>query len=345
MLYIDSKYAGMLSPRVKLFRQVKDYTWNFACPICGDLSKGKQKTRGYVYKAPGVGTLNYKCHHCGASMSLGSFLKMTQPDLYKEYVFDNYQETNKIRVPHSNITSFANTKAVTVAETVLSDSSLEGLKSCANLPESNVVYKYLSRRQIPKDKWNLIYYTTKFKEYTNKLLPEKFKSLDDDHPRLIFPYFNNHGKMFAYSARAFSDKRQPKYYTIKLDESERIYGFERVDSSKRIYAVEGPIDSLFLPNTIAVSGSSFDTPTLQSLKSTLTVISDNEPRSREIVKIVKKNIDMGYSVCMLPHTVEHKDINEMILSGMTSESIVELIDKNTFQGPQAQLKFIEWKLV
>ena len=54
---------------------------------------------------------------------------------------------------------------------------------------------------------------------------------------------------------------------------------------------------------------------------------------------------MGYSVCMLPHTVEQKDINEMVLSGMTPESIVELIDKNTFQGPQAQLKFIEWKLV
>jgi 2-hydroxy-3-keto-5-methylthiopentenyl-1-phosphate phosphatase len=109
--------------------------------------------------------------------------------------------------------------------------------------------------------------------------------------------------------------------------------------------VEGPIDSLFLPNTIAVSGSSFDTPTMQALKSVVTIVGDNEPRSREIVKILKKNIDLGYKVCMLPHTVKEKDINELVLSGYDTNEILELIDANTFQGINAQLKFVEWKLV
>lgn len=344
MLYIDSRYAVMLAPRVKNFKQKKDYLWNLSCSICGDVSKGRQKARGYIYKVPGQGTLNYKCHHCGASMSLGNFLKQTAPDLFKQYVFDNYQETAKARVPHANIQEVVKLDALDTSVTLL-DSNLEGLRCCGDLDVAHPVAKYLIKRQIPQDKWKLIFYTTAFKAYTNSLIPGKFKDTEEDHPRLIFPYFNEHGKMFAYSARAFSDKHQPKYYTIKLDDTERIYGLDRVDYSKRIYAVEGPIDSLFLPNCIAVSGSSFDTPTLQAVKSNITIISDNEPRSREIVKIVKKNILLGYSVCMLPHTVTHKDINEMILDGMTSEEIIELIDQNTYKGTEAIMKFnFEWRM-
>src|SRR5690606_21687524 len=118
----------------------------------------------------------------------------------------------------------------------------------------------------------------------------------NEHPRILFPYFNIHGKVFAYSARALHETEEAKYYMIKLDETERVYGVDRLDFSKRVYAVEGQIDSLFLPNCVAVSGSSFDTATLQQLKTNLTIIPDNEPRSREITKIIKKTIDLGYSV-------------------------------------------------
>lgn len=333
----------MLAPRVKNFAQKKDYLWNMSCSICGDVSKGRQKARGYIYKVPGQGTLNYKCHHCGASMSLGSFLKQTQPDLFKQYVFDNYQETSKARVPHANIKELVKVDAVDTSVTLI-DASLDRLKCCGKLDDTHPVARYLAKRKIPRDKWDLIFYTTKFKTYTNSLIPGKFKDVETDHPRLIFPYFNSHGKMFAYSARSFTDEHQPKYYTIKLDDSERIYGLDRIDYTKRIYAVEGPIDSLFLPNCIAVSGSSFDMPSLQALKSNITIISDNEPRSREIVKIVKKNIMLGYSVCMLPHSIQYKDVNEMILGGMTQEEILELINDNTYRGTEAIMHFnFDWR--
>lgn len=340
MLYQESTFVTRISPYVLNFKQKKPYLWGLSCPICGDISKGRQKIRGYIYRPGTSDHLNYKCHHCSASMSFGTFLKTKFPELYKEFVYSRYELTSKAHVPHKNFTEMVATESFP-----LTDAALDRLKPCANLKDTHPVAKYLNKRMIPKDKWSGIYYTLEFMKYTNSVVPGKFKKIEDDHPRLVLPYFAEHGKMFAFVARSFG-KEEPKYYTIKIDEDkERIYGLDKVDYSKKIYAVEGPIDSLLIPNAIAVSGSSFDTPTMQALKSVVTIVGDNEPRSREIVKIIKKNIDLGYKVCMLPHTVKEKDINELILSGMTSDEIVELIDANTYQGVKAKLKFVEWKLV
>lgn len=70
---------------------------------------------------------------------------------------------------------------------------------------------------------------------------------------------------------------------------------------------------------------------------------DNEPRNKEICKQLEKYIESGYSVCMFPESVEEKDINEMILSGKTSDEIVELINTHTTQGVSAKLKFANWR--
>ena len=107
--------------------------------------------------------------------------------------------------------------------------------------------------------------------------------------------------------------------------------------------VEGPIDSLFLPNAVAVSGSSFDTPTIRQLLTNATIVMDNEPRSKEITKQLAKYIDRGYNVVMYPDTVKEKDINEMILSGRTPAQILDLINRNTFAGMEAKLKYSEWR--
>jgi DNA primase len=176
--------------------------------------------------------------------------------------------------------------------------------------------------------------------------PKFVEPIVDEHPRMIIPYFTPHGKCFAFQARAYG-KEEPKYYTIKVDETEeKIYGLDRVDYGRRIYVVEGPIDSLFLPNAIAVSGSSFDTPTIRRLLANATIVMDNEPRNKEIVKQLDKYIESGYSVCMFPDTVQQKDINEMIKDGgMTPDEVIELINTNTYTGMDAKLNFVNWRKV
>jgi DNA primase len=88
----------------------------------------------------------------------------------------------------------------------------------------------------------------------NKVKPKTYKVIKD-HPRLIIPFFDTTGKLFAFQGRAFGNE-QPKYLTIKLDENkQKIYGLERVNFTKQVKIVEGPIDSLFISNSLAAAGA------------------------------------------------------------------------------------------
>jgi len=338
MLYIDAKFASVVGSRLRNFKQKSDYLWSYSCPVCGDSASKKTKARGYIYKMKSE--LLVKCHNCGYSTNLGNFIKYVDPILYDEYVLERYTSGT------SKYNSHKTPETPTEKVELLEDNILSGLKRLDQLDESHPAIKYLIKRQIPRDKWYLLYFTPKFKAYTNSVTPKFQEPIRDEHPRMIIPFFTSAGKCFAYQARAYGSE-EPKYYTIKVDETqEKIYGLDRVDYSKRIYVVEGPIDSLFLPNALAVSGASFDTDTIRQLLTTATIVMDNEPRNKDIVKQLSKYIDVGYSVCMFPETIAQKDINEMILDGkMTAKQIVEVININTFSGIEAKLRFSTWRKV
>jgi hypothetical protein len=340
MLYIDAKYASIVGSRLRNFKQKKDYLWNYSCPVCGDSSKNKLKARGFIYKAKN--DLFVKCHNCGYGTNLGNFIKYVDSKLYDEYVLERYKSGASKYNDHKDI---AETNVILTQSKLLEDSVLDGLKRLDILDEDHPAVQYLIDRKIPEDKWDLLYFAPKFKTYTNNVTPKFAEPIQDDHPRMIIPFFTPAGKCFAYQGRSYG-KEEPKYYTIKVDETqEKIYGLDRVDYSKRIYVVEGPIDSLFLPNCIAVSGASFDTPTIRQLLVNATIIMDNEPRNKDIVKQLDKYITLGYNVCMFPDSVKEKDINEMILAGRSSFEILELINTNTTSGIEAKLKFSNWKKI
>jgi transcription elongation factor Elf1 len=340
MLYIDAKYASIVGSRLRNFKQKKDYLWNYSCPVCGDSSKNKLKARGFIYKAKN--DLFVKCHNCGYGTNLGNFIKYVDSKLYDEYVLERYKSGASKYNDHKDI---AETNVILTQSKLLEDSVLDGLKRLDILDEDHPAVQYLIDRKIPEDKWDLLYFAPKFKTYTNNVTPKFAEPIQDDHPRMIIPFFTPAGKCFAYQGRSYG-KEEPKYYTIKVDETqEKIYGLDRVDYSKRIYVVEGPIDSLFLPNCIAVSGASFDTPTIRQLLVNATIVMDNEPRNKDIVKQLDKYIGLGYNVCMFPDSVKEKDINEMILAGRSSFEILELINTNTTSGIEAKLKFSDWKKI
>lgn len=336
MLFIDVKYANMLSPRLRNFKHKNEFLWNFSCPICGDSKSHKHKSRGYIYHVKGA--LFVKCHKCGYSTTLGNFIKQIDPTLHHEYVLEKYKETtNSVPKPIVDV------KVPTIFRPELTDATLDGLKRLDELSPDHPAVKYVLRRRLPKRSLNLLYFVPRFMQYVNTIIPDKFANLTQDHPRLIIPYFNKHGKCFAFQGRAFG-KEDPKYYTIKIDESEeKIYGLDRVDYSKKVYIVEGPIDSLFIPNCLAVSGSSFNSPTIKSLQAHCIVVYDNEPRSKELTKLIKRTIDQGFSVCLWPEAVEEKDVNEMVMSGKTPKEVLDIINDNTFSGAAAKLRFTTWR--
>ena len=325
----DTKFLNFLSSRLDRFKRVRDNLWNFRCPLCGDSSRNKRKARGYVYQKQT--DLFYKCHNCGIGTTLGKLIEYVDSKVYKDYIMERYRSGVKTNNPEPEFkfdVPIFRKKGV-----------LKNLKSISDLSTDHPARKIVEKRLIPSEFLSDLYLCESFYKFTNTLVPNKFPSLDGDHPRLLIPFRDEKGEVFAYQGRSFG-KEQPKYITIKLDDTTKIFGLDRVDKSKQIYAVEGPLDSLFLDNCIAVGGAD-----LVKLKNDIIIIFDNEPRNKEICKQINFCIRFDKKIAIWPDSMKHKDINDMIMSGYTKEQIQEIIDDNTFSGAAAQLRFVKWKKI
>jgi hypothetical protein len=187
-----------------------------------------------------------------------------------------------------------------------------------------------------------LYYCEKFKEWTNTQKPT-FKSVQYDEPRIIIPLIKN-GEIFGYQGRSLNKSSKVKYITIILDEYQpKIFGWDTIDWNKTVYIVEGPFDSMFLNNAIAMVGADMDYMFfIHHYDVKFVFVYDNEKRNKEMIARVEKTIDMKFPVVIWPQDLKYKDINDMILEGLDVEKIIK---ENTFMGLEAKAKLIGWKRV
>ena len=330
MSYIDTKYLNIIGPQLSKFKKKGDFLWNFRCPYCGDSQKSRTKARGFVYRKKN--DLFYKCHNCGIGTTLGKLIEYVDSKIHKDYIMERYRcgvKTNNPEPEFKFDVPIFRKKGV-----------LKSLKSISDLSTEHPARKIVEERLIPSEFLSDLYLCESFYKFTNTLVPNKFPSLDGDHPRLLIPFRNEKGEVFAYQGRSFG-KEQPKYITIRLDDdTTKIFGLDRIDDSRQVYAVEGPLDSLFLDNCIAVGGAD-----LAKLENDTVIIFDNEPRNREICKQMDSCIGFGKRIVIWPDSMKHKDINDMIMAGYVKEQIQEIIDDNIFSGASAKLRFSEWKKI
>ena len=334
MIYVDAKFTAMLSPRVRNFKQQKDYLWNFSCPLCGDSKKDKSKARGYIYRKES--SLFYKCHNCQDGRSLGNLIKEVDPRMYSEYQLEKFGATNNKHVNDKPDLEIFKTATIEKA-------SLKHANFVASLDPSHPIKKFLLRRHINQDLHKHFYWVPHFKQWVNDNIVYKFHKIVSDEPRLVIPFYDENKELIALQGRAFGDET-PKYYTLKVkEENHKVYGLDRVDRDRHVYVVEGPIDSLFLDNGIAVAGASFDVPQVEQFKDNCTIVFDNEPRNRELVKQIESIIKKGYRVCLWSDSVKEKDINDMIMAGKTPLTIHALMEGSSVQGAEAEAKFNLWR--
>ena len=328
MTYIDVKYINMCSAILDKFKQKTNNLWQFRCPICGDSQQNKNKARGFIYEKGNK--YFYRCHNCEFGTSFGRFLEKINPSLHREYITEQYREKKVVKSDDS-ISKFSFVPKF--------NDILQGLQKLSSLEKDHPARRYLSERLIPEKYFSKLYFCTEFRKWTNKVEPNKFSTLKGDTPRLVIPFFDSSNNIIGFQGRSFDPKDSCKYITIKLKGVEDlIYGQERINNRKRKYCVEGPLDSLFLPNCMAMAGIKFNVFDLDTI-----IVLDNEKRNKEIVNSLQKFITNGYSVCIWPEGVNGKDINDMILNGMSTDEIISVIDTNTYSGLQADFILSQWR--
>ena len=322
MDFVDVKYINLISSRFQKFKRVKNNLYNFRCPICGDSQTNKNKARGYLYQIKN--NTNYKCHNCGINVSFNNFLKQIDTQIHKQYIFEKFKEGNTGK-------NFTTQAPVLKFEAPKFRPKLDLPKAS----ENPVAKAYLENRKLNPDNY---YYTEKFKEWTNSLRPT-FDNVSKDESRIIIPLFHQN-ILVGFQGRALGPSKV-KYITIMLtDDAPKIYGLDKVQKNKSVYITEGPFDSTFISNSIALCGSDGDVDKWGI--SNPVWIYDNEPRNREILSRISRVIEMGHKVIIWPSTIKEKDINDMVLSGLDVQSVIE---SNTYSGLEAKLKFTTWKKI
>ena len=319
----DSKYIGLVSSRLQKFKRVKDNLYNFRCPICGDSQKNKNKTRGYLYQVKN--NTNFKCHNCGASMSFNNFVKTIDPTLHKQYTLEKFKQGHTGR-------NF-------VVESPRLEFSKPVFKKSINLPKASSNFtanQYLVNRKINPEKF---YYADKFMEWTNTQ-KRTFDTITRDESRIVIPMYDSDKNLIGFQGRALG-KSFTKYITVMLDEeAPKVYGLDTIDKTSPVYITEGPFDSTFIHNSIAMCGADIDISDWGIINPVW--VYDNEPRNREIVERIRKTIDTGSSIIIWPNNIEQKDINDMVLAGHEIMSVLKL---NTYSGLEAKIKFNNWKKI
>jgi hypothetical protein len=332
MKWLEQKYIMLLSSRLSLFKRKSGSLFNFRCPYCLDSQKNKHKARGYLFEKGE--SYVYHCHNCGEHKGFTRFLKEQDPSLYTEFVMEGIRDRGGSVLPASE-----------PVPVVPKEGVLDRLKPVSGLPPTHVARRFVLDRQIPAKYHGELFYAPSFNTFVNDLIPGKLTGPDE--PRLIIPFFSFKKEVVAFQGRAFSNDGI-RYITIVLNpDVPKAFGLNHVNFNHPYCVFEGPFDSMFVPNSIAVGGSDLVGAVrhLESPKSNAVIVFDNEPRNHAIVTKLHRAIKDGYSVVIWPSDISDKDANQMILSGLTSEALVRIIRQHTYNGLRAEMAFTRWKRI
>ena len=327
---IDNQFVFNISGSLEQFKKKNKGVYNFRCPYCGDSQKYKNKARGYFFTSKN--DLVYKCHNCGIGRNFSGFLKDNFPLIHDQYVMEKYKAglTGK----HRNVSKPKfDFEKPTFKRTV-------NLQPLSSLNNSHLALAYVLGRGLPLDKLDLLYYCPNFKEWTNTY-KKTYQSIKKDEERIIIPLNDKNGNLMGFQGRSLDPKNPMRYITVMLEkDAPKIYGLDTLNESKPIYIVEGPFDSLFLENSVAMAGSDLDPRSFGW--SDYIWVYDNEPRNREIVNRIDQTIGRGDKVVIWPRDIYDKDINDMFNSGHDVKSMVE---SNVYSGLEAKLQLNNWKKI
>lgn len=345
-LHIDLKYVNLLSCHFDKFTRKGDYLFNVRCPLCGDSQTKKTKMRGYIYRSKQ--RLAYKCHNCNRGMWLGALIKHVAPNLYREYSVEILKELRPGVARLAKLLTqpgFFDGPTTQVRFDKVDHVLYHNAEMIKDLPEQHYCRQYVESRHIPRHMWSKLYFTERYKDFLDEVAPGHGKPIQND-ARLVIPYYDAYEAIIAVTGRALSSgDSRIRYVTVRTntDTNKLIYGLDRVDQTKRVFVVEGPLDSLFVKNAVA-SGDLNLIQVAENLSAAdVVLVYDNEPRHPENIAQMEKAIRLGYSIVVWPSWVVEKDINKMIQEGYTQDQVQSILDTHVCKGLTALTHLTFWK--
>ena len=329
--WVDEKYVMMLDHVVDRFRIVATNPLKvvFRCPFCGDSRKSKTKARAALFMTQdGV---MFKCVNCDHPTNLRGVLKRVSERMYSEYIAEYTFKSDDKGLPRSEVRKL--TERSLKPEIKI---KIINLQKLSTLDPTHPARLYWAGRMIPQRFMDDAYWCDSYYRWVNSFIPGKFSDrlLSYDCGRIVLPFRNSKGIISGYTGRSIRGE-EPKYVAVSVTSEQSPFGDDRVDPTRTVYVVEGPIDSFFLDNCVAMGTSNRKVDYGDRV-----FVFDNEPRNDAIVAIVERAVTRGEKVVIWPKNLTLKDINDMVMDGIDVKSLVR---ERTFSGIRARIEFAEWR--
>lgn len=342
-LWIDRKYLGIVSNQLRNFKWIDSDKAKCSCPICGDSTTDDRKTRGYfITKSDqrGPRVILY-CHKCARGYSFEKVLETVAPYLLEEYRMELFKEKGSSKKKKEDVIPVA--RAPAIRKTVAKMPAVV----VTELSDFHPATIYLLSRQIPQRKMNEFYWTENFAELVNFLAPGKYPKLQKES-RLCLLMKDRESKVFGIIGRTLEESEDNlRYITIKFDDDAlKLYGLHAHRRELPTFLTEGAVDSLFLPNALAMCGSAVSIIELKKeIEPANTILCmDNEPRNPAVVRQMTHFAQEGFRVCVWSGVnTKRKDINNMITSGVSNREILSFISSHTYTSLPAIAAINTWK--
>lgn len=278
-----------------------------SCPICME-GKHPNRTRCYILTNKHDWITVY-CQNCNYNSNLKNFIKLINQPLYEQYVeADKREFLNDLNA--GTILKRAKTNKPTIIESNIRYTFNLNRKYFVSAKTSQQCIDFCKRRKILDfidDLWYCIHPT---KIYGNMI---------------IFP-FSIEDKLYGFQGRRVNQKL---FYTHSKNEGMKIYNYFDVDREKRVCAFESIIDSMMVPNSIAMLGTTLNQTTLNKFNSLVFITDNDKTGINRAVEYVKN----GHKVFVYPDNFKYKDFNDAVVKGgYKQNTLIDMIDNNTFEG-------------
>lgn len=317
---IETFYSYCKRPIHKKYQNV----YNAECPVCKEGKSTGRSRRLFYFPAKQY----FFCHNCSKSWQPFEWVKevttLTVPEILRR---SREKAGDGIAVYKKPV----EIKPIVVAD--LPDDSIDLTDSTQVEFFNNNKFVKLALECIEKRK--LLTAVNTCKKFYISLTDRVHKN------RLVIPFVNNN-QVVCYQTRALTPNQTPKYLT-KFGEKE-LFGLSNIDSSiPYVFVFEGPIDSMFVKNGVALASLSPTEKQLQQLTNLigyeLIYVLDNDKNNKQTARKLDKFIKEGKRIFTWPKQVQKfKDFNEICTTLNINEISWKFVVDNSAKGNEAVLK-------
>ena len=320
---IETFYSYCKRPIHKKYQNV----FNSECPVCKE-GKSTGRSRRLFYFP---NKQYFYCHNCSKSWRPFDWVKEITGWTFPEIVKKN-NEKEGVVYTKKVVTPLKQTKEVVISDLPQNSIDLSDSTQVEYFKDNkyvNLALEYCSNRRLGTS-------INSCKRFYLSLEDKVHKN------RLVIPFFDESNKVVCYQTRALTQNQFPKYLT-KFGEKE-LFGLANIDSElPYVFIFEGPIDSMFVKNGLAMASLSPTERQLQQLNNLIGYeqiwVFDNDKNNQQTSRKILKYINEGKKIFIWPKEfMKFKDFNEVCCSLELDEIPWKFVVKNSAQGQEALIK-------